>query len=409
MHRPAPVFPPPRRRLCFIHTVFLLYVCGELLGESVPIAPIGYEVHGRLGYRVFTTNGAVLFSVARPFIVTVDGCLWKIRTIPQAGDSRGVAYFEVGTDGTNTYALAQRDPNVPLREGPSKLPTTGSDQEPKQRGLPRQSTLPQNDAVGVITPGAYPPYAANLAGPLWLAFASHCYFADRHTNTIPQVLGMWGAPGAQTELEPLQASWTLASSPPHLPQRLECFFDDFSGALGGMSTAGSRSRPFRVALYEAVRTTNFAALLLPAAFRVTIWTRGPTKDGSPTPTRFAEYEGTVARIQIAAPFTSTRPEITAATAVQDHRFPLPAGQGPAQYMITTQRAWLLACNEVMATKGYARSTHNAEVLRKAHARLTTKRVMLSTLIIVLTLAPIIALVRRRKLAIPQHANPEKIH
>ena len=173
-----------------------------------------FGVRGLVEHTYYDWSGDVKWDRTTSFQLDVQGCQWFVRLV-QPFD--WTPYSEVSFDGDKTYWLQS------LQTWVDKLKATNA------------SSIPTNVAVGVVRRSAVPRFGfGHEVGPIWLAYASSCYFRSATSDVVesPATLGVLSGRDANPDCFLTQrAAWNLSSSRPFVPSRV-VYFDSGTNWLG---------------------------------------------------------------------------------------------------------------------------------------------------------------------------------
>jgi len=190
---------------------------GALLGISAVLvafdgraeaAARGYAVTGSIVFTNFDDNGKFLMGTTNNFVVVVRGCLWEIRLLP--GDTSITDYHYIAYDGSNVYHYANLETGIYLR---------------RQKG----ELVGKNSGIATVLKGMIPRFsAAHEANPIWVAFASQCYWRTVKDSRSEPAAVLNANSGS--DLLPWQVLYqsthtSFCTNEPFLPERL-VYFDD---------------------------------------------------------------------------------------------------------------------------------------------------------------------------------------
>lgn len=218
-------------------TLFLLCLSHCFFTRGAELSAEQLEVKGTMLLRLYPqpTNKIV------PFHLMVDGCKSWVRTY---GDNPVTEYYEWGTDGSQSYLLNKYSddrsgvPNV--HQGPGGILVTNKNPGPSR-----------NKAYLDLSWDISPPGSGRVS-PLWLTFASKCYFDTKKSGaelTGPLLFNGF-------TLKPLRpmhdrAKWQWASTNDHFFESFTCLRDHLE--VGEQTNA----------LYRVLQWTNLAGQAFP--------------------------------------------------------------------------------------------------------------------------------------------------
>ncbi len=264
------------------------------------------EVHMQ-GYKQGQLEGETNYN----FTAEIRDCSSRIRV--SGGRFASTEFNEFGWDTTNSYMFIKlRDDRATkavryLEDG--KFIT-------KQFDRPFKSA---NDGTLAISLDALPEYGRGME-PVWLAYASGCYYGAKKSgsNTLP--IWWMGAEVREANLRFL-SEWQLNQSTPHL---LDSFADFTDG--NKYETTGSKpvpvkmSKPFDVpmtnSIYRVLSWTNVSGLALPQRFQVIRYERNMNGASTPLLHVLEVYEGVAHSILPTCAVSDFGPKVPGAVPVQ---------------------------------------------------------------------------------------------
>jgi hypothetical protein len=224
-----------------------------------------YAVQGTVCFTNFAADGSRVVGTRSAFELVVSGCRWSMRIVPEDRDV--VDYYALAFDGTNVYQYVNMDRAIFLR---------------RQKG----ETVGDNTGLGAVINGPIPHFVSvHEASPIWLAYASACYWSAEGNGLVEPCAVLRVNSG--NNLEPGQilhqaATWRLTPGEPHLPEWV-CYMDDGVFRAPGSSVPhptvlmpeGYR-RGFTNTLFEATGVQAFDGLRLPKrGILKTFWPKDP--------------------------------------------------------------------------------------------------------------------------------------
>ncbi len=303
------------------------------------------NIQGKLTFTSFDTNGSIWDQTHRNFDITVQDCNWRITTTPD-GDvkSAAIKLYEVINDGTNIYEndlfnqdydkaeslqkffrLNHIDTNATLK---AASPAKRKQLEKMWRTQP-SANKPINGGIGNTYPGNLPRYNPSLAAPLWLAYASCCYFEKPDSNAAPR---MWEFDFSTQGVHHFmaKAQWDLSADSPHLPVRVVYFNtgthfisdlkDPRHHNYAEVNYPAPYDAGFTNAIYEVISMTNTGGLALPLAFKLSRFDLVPGATNNGTLKLVSTLEGQASVIRLDTPAVSFVPVPQVNIQVQDYRF-----------------------------------------------------------------------------------------
>ncbi len=207
---------------------------------------ISFEAEGTVTYTT-GTNSQNFYTHTKRFIVTRNGDIWKIRTIPEKAERTGPAgpiaesidlYYEMAFDGKNLFTLTQQDPRK------------------VSAGIIAQGRVEQTNSPPCMDIFSF--------YPVWLAYCSAPYFTSLHGD---EAVSPRFAPGNEflNELNkpvtrvPLPAKWNLHD---------QSFITDVSWYSDGNFEAHDVDGTVSIEKYPAPYNTGY----LQGRFTILAWT-----------------------------------------------------------------------------------------------------------------------------------------
>lgn len=286
----------------------------------------GYQLHCA-GYE-FTVEGEVRLQgywqgryegeTNYNFTVEIRDCSSRIRVF--GGRFSGTEFDEYGWDGTNAYMFVKlrddRATNVIryVEDGIIKS---------KQMDRPVKS---DNDGTLSISLEALPDNGHGME-PIWLAYASGCYYEARKSGGSTEPV-WWMGVGVRDAGRRFPTEWRLNQSVPRLLEYLADFTDGNKYESTGSTPVPVRmSKPFDVpttnSVYQVLNWTNVAGMTLPQRFRVVRYVPNTESRSSASSLHILEvYEGVAHTIRPICAVSDFGPRIPGAvpTQVADRRF-----------------------------------------------------------------------------------------
>ena len=308
--------------VCILKAAFLLLFCAAV-GRAQ-----NYDVQGNLKYTVRGEN-SYENQTDYAFRVSVRGCKWVMETTGRLSTNGTHYVYRDSYDGTNVYCL--------------RLTLEGS------KITKSAAVVEQNDI----------PLHMSFAAPLWLGYASHCYF---ETLTNNQIKPFWnlGADVLRVGGFTLPAKWSLSKSTPRVPEQVEIFSDGFSYSNDGQTreTIKKRQPPpydqgFLTAQYQVLQGTNVNNNVLPSEF---IFNRFQPVQGGKTPSELrntATFHVVATRIEPASAPIAFQPQFQRPTLIEDRR-------GGADPGMAWRRTYITTNTSVPGPDGHIVSTSHAQ-------------------------------------------------
>ena len=162
-----------------------------LLCLSIELFAEEYEVGGRLVYALGMQNSQLKTNCIFNFKIWVSDCKWLIRTEnTKTGD---IKYNEDSYDGKYVYSLSVFvDEKVKAGDSSSS---------------------------GIVESNSIPDEASFYAQPIWLAFASSCYF-NAITNGMIQPIWHLSDLSLRNKRYSIRGSWVRYEKAPFLPKNV---------------------------------------------------------------------------------------------------------------------------------------------------------------------------------------------
>jgi hypothetical protein len=305
-------------RLSVISALVLSLAC------ATPAKGQSYEVEGVTTFRYTGPTGATNFEDQRSFVVQVRDCQWLITTKPiLPGDSNVMAFWEVGSDGTNVYHYAQFS----------------------KYGLKPNSA---NKADGMVEVGSVPKdMMGNEISMVWVPFASACYFPTATNMVVPPYSSILPTN------EYIRMEVRLLG-PGGLPQSIQYFnpgyfFGYVEGKMNKLPAPSPFDKGFVEATYSATQTTNIGSLVIPTRCTFSNFFLKSNSGNKVELYACRTVETVVSSVKDGCSLTNFLPTVSEATWVGDRRFS--TSEKPINeigYMITnyewpsTNAPWVVA-------------------------------------------------------------------
>ena len=165
--------------------------------------------------------------------------------------------------------------------------------EPKGRGRPK------NEAAVVLYKGDVPEFDSTLGAPLWLAYASGCFFEHQSTNDF--LKPMWETADVFNEAS-VQGFWKRHDQPPRLPVEVVYVHDgtvrvkDASGNVRTRQAPKPYDRGYTQAVFLASNLTNLPGLAIPLEFTLRRFSKKANAIDSRDLDIVSEVEGRIATV-----------------------------------------------------------------------------------------------------------------
>lgn len=243
-----------------VGSVLVILSANQARGDSPAEA---FEVEGTIDYNYRYENSDRRSQYTNWFRVSVKGCQSVIRAGGMT-DER-IEFFEYSCDGTNSALLISCFPATNITSA-----------HMMKGGKLTEVALPQArtnlvDAQVILNSGVVPEYVFGLITPVWLAYASGCFYARGDSGEVEPVFFM-GQGFRESGLK-VRAQWQRASESPGL---LAWMCDFYDGNRYG--TDGSRfvteplpapfNQPTTNVFYQVVEWTNSAGYKIPLRWKV---------------------------------------------------------------------------------------------------------------------------------------------
>lgn len=316
-----------------------------------------------------------LYSARYSFTIAVKDCSWSITCDPLPVDGTVQNPLEARTvsayDGKDIYTLRFQNQKT-VREIWGKRHDSVKD------------TLP--GAMASLFPGDYPSPEHSVVQHLWLAFASHCRFAEPRGSAKPPF-----APDVSIFLNPEYACdyyWTHAPGKPE--DRVLVLFSDgriLARDPKGDLVQGRERAPYSQGYTNGIgrwtRATNIGGLRLPLHFDFTAFTPRPDGRAASELRTGYTYTCTVTSLSRGA-MPDIPPRLPGERVLVSDRRLAKSGHSTIPYPITN--AWLLTNEprfELLARSAAKMSLE--EEVRRGHARIPRTRVPRAIIVLCLAL------------------------
>ncbi len=299
-----------------------------------------YQVEGDFTYEAFNKNGVLEAHFENTFKIIVSGCKWSISAQPAViTDLEPISLSESRTDGTNVYKINTFNPIYDREKGlaaviskhhldTNSMVAKGTAAQ-KNRMKILVDTSPKtsiNNAVGEIYSGTLPRFGSDFLAPLWLAYASSCFFENTKTNEAPR-MAQFDFPRQAKDDYMVKADWQLSAEAPHLPTRVALLNNGTHYVIQGRDSIKLTpylppyNTLFTNVLYEMLAQTNAGGLSFPATFRLSHFVPISNGTGSSQLKTTSVIEGHTRRISLES-LAVTTPSVSTNTIIQDMRFKL---------------------------------------------------------------------------------------
>ena len=354
-----------------------------------------FSVEGELSNQYFE-KGVLVGSGVNRFTVSVVGCQSLIR-IDRKGKG-GIQYDEFGCPGTNSFTVRVYGP-LAMGDATVKLfnPKTGQLEEVGDALNKKVS----NDATLVIHSEVIPDYTKEFVTPIWLAYASFCFFpaSDGDEYLLP-IYPLGEDPAARdlfaAERKEARTRWKRDDRLPRLLSEVDVLRDRkmyfaVGGKLRQMRAPPSLKVHESVYSYKVDVWTNVAGLNLPLRFTVTRKNLLAVPSTDPAGEEHLSkliYVGTLKSAAAKAMANTFVPEIPKASRVIENRF---AVERPSvrnvDYLISDGR--ILSLSEVRRLEKFQIMQRESGFREGA----TPKKWMITATLGVLLILPLVLYVR----------------
>jgi len=252
--------------------------------------------------RMFMPWGTTQEQATVHFTLHVSDCKWLLRFTRDEGTNSANArdYEEASYDGENIYYLSNIRSAV-------------------ERQRHKGKKLPSNIATGQIYKGeVFAMRIADEVGPIWLSYASGCYFATRSNEFVEPAMVFDGAGfhyGPPRHLK-VPARWKLTKDNPKFPISVNYLNEGIVNSPTGSVSLPSSYIGFTSAVYRVLSITNFNGLEIPDRTSLTLYRPHNTAEQL---TSFVEYCVRLESVGFHSVAKSFQPVLPGITVVADHR------------------------------------------------------------------------------------------
>ncbi len=297
--------PPLRLKETALPSLWTSSICAVLLAFHLlpSVAAQEFCVEGTVK-RLAYLGGQTYRGPNSSFSMNVNGCNWFVRARKDQG-KYGSDYEEVSYDGTNVYVLLNNKSDV-------------------EKQLQMGAKLGPDIAAAKVYRGE----VCNLfeveeVGPIWLTYASGCYFKSRTNDFVEAAIMQDPISGVQfgpPTHSKMRAHWTLSDSNPSFPVRVDYYSE---GHVMVRGKAVSLPRPYDAgltsAVYQAGAFTNYLGLDIPLTSSLKIFKMRTNAVANTDLDLIIEFHVELTNVaQRAASFIS-QPRIPGITLVKDFR------------------------------------------------------------------------------------------
>jgi hypothetical protein len=240
------------------------------------------------------------------FTMNVKGCDWFTRVVKDQG-KYSADYEEVSYDGTNVYVLINNKSGweAQVRKG-AKLG-------------------PEIAAAKVYRGEVCNLFEVEEVGPIWLSYASACYFKSRTNDFVEPpmmqdpISGVRFGPPTHFEM---RAHWTLSDSTPSFPVRVAYQSEGHFVVRGkAFSLPAPYDAGLTSALYQAETFTNFLGLDVPLVSTLKIFKTRTNAVANTDLDLLIEFRVELTNVAHGRAAYTSQPPIPGLTLVRDFREP----------------------------------------------------------------------------------------
>jgi len=271
----------------------LLMACATHGGET-------FTAYGTIESRSYHINETLASVENYNFEVAVSNCYWDIKFFPTivTNDS-----YEAKFDGENIYFIHNLSNSI------ESLKKAGKE-------------VADNIATGLVVKNQVPhdPFAEGI-GPVWLTYASSCYFKDRTNDDVEVMFSRSDDMIFLDQVVHQKAKWKLNGALT-LPTNLDIIND---GSVFSYRSLEHKyhvpyNNGFRIAQFEVLTTTNIEGFSFPAsAVFKTFGTKEHGRTNSDLRVVF-EHHISLTRTLVGAIIDDLPPQVPGITAVTESRF-----------------------------------------------------------------------------------------
>jgi hypothetical protein len=245
------------RRWGWILPLFLLLFLGRSGNgaDSVNNGIIGFEVRGRLLITYFDDAEQVANNYETTFSALCGDCEVLIQT--KGYGSTSLEYWEFGADPTNSYFL-EKFRDIPVTNMVKMIGRSITNVPLKSPRLP-------DNAATIELEARRTPSMRGAIIPIWLAYASGCYLAERAPGERVDSMFQLGDPRFQRHINEY-AFWRWADNTGEFIAEFHCTRDDKY-----WQQAARYEGVITNAVYRVLSWTNARSRNLPAEFELKVY------------------------------------------------------------------------------------------------------------------------------------------
>jgi len=287
-------------KIILVQFVLLSTICFQLLSQEY------YSFEGAAKMRMVMPSGKMQEQRAVVFKLNVSDCQWRIRFHRDEGTNQinSPDYTEVSSDGVFLYYL-------------SNLESAIANQ--KKRGA--NFGVDHNTAVARRYKGElFHMRFVDEVSPIWLAFASGCYFKNRTNDYVEpgfvfDSVQEYGPP----ERKRLKSFWRLNEFKPFMPVSVVYIgVGKIKGPNGDLIDRPSPyNNGFTNAVYRIISTTNINGVEFPQHSKLEIFRPTSLFDTNSPLIPFITYEMSLTAFLRRTGIFHIQPELPGITAIQD--------------------------------------------------------------------------------------------
>ncbi|MBI3416610.1 MAG: hypothetical protein HY043_15060 [Verrucomicrobia bacterium] len=364
--------------LRIVIVIILAFVVSSIFAQTS--TEQSYYIEGTVSYKYRIQTGEVKDAYNRDFKLAAKGCLWLIRTFGEDAEKVDVKYVESGTDGTNVYTVVHFLPRILRNLGDARPITNPNTGAPSIAIIPRTNAVPVdffefsktnivNPAIAQVQSGSASTDIAQLVAPIWVAYASGCYYAKAFDGLVKPV---WIILDPTTEYSNTRFPSLInqENSFPRLPQKIVYFSD----GVGRYAPSDDRSYEFQLsppyqngytnAIYQVLTTTNVGGMFFPLRATLTMFCQANNAVNSNDLFACNIYDIRTKKVIPSTSVTDFRPFLPIGTLVTDHRLELGLPlRNPLTYASAVTNGWLIDVPRLKTTQEF-RKTYS-EILKRS--------------------------------------------
>ena len=273
--------------------------------EDRPMSGSQFEVEGSITYSVAARRGQPTRETSSTFVISVNDCKWFVRISNPTKTE--FDYREISYDGRQLYYVESFPTRIRLKQ---------------ERG----EAVGFNEATAWMYKGeTFHDEFAHEVGPLWICYASGCFFTNLRTNEMEPVITFGVSTGVYSStanpfLQRIQRE--MQPKFPKLPVRVVFLDDGLLRISKGVTVRREKlfADGFTNAVFEVLRQTNLAGALFPAESRLRVYAPEPF---GPNPTNLALFSEYLIRLTSGtrtSSVTNFQPSLPQKTYLSDARF-----------------------------------------------------------------------------------------